>query len=186
MMLIPLNSSSRPDDPSMGGRPGARRGGFFWPGLLIGLLAMQLGMSSLVMWLALHDRTFAVEPNYYQRAVEWDQRSAARRAAAAQGWSLDVTTGPARSALGDRELLVQLSERDGRPLCDAVVRVSAFHHRTAKDRLALELTPITDNAGTYGTLAPLRRAGTWELRVTVEKERQIWTETLLIDVPASS
>lgn len=51
----------------------------FWPALVVVFLAASAGLQVLLLTLATRDAPGArVEPDYYRRAVEWDQRDGQR------------------------------------------------------------------------------------------------------------
>lgn len=53
------------------------REGRFWPALVIAFLAASAGLQVLLLTLANADGGPRVEPDYYRRAVEWDERPGA-------------------------------------------------------------------------------------------------------------
>ncbi len=50
-------------------------GRMFWPGLIVGLVVMQIGLCFLALFLALRAPGGQVVPDYYRKGIEWDERS---------------------------------------------------------------------------------------------------------------
>ncbi len=176
---LPSGSSPQP------GRPSQRRA-WFWPGVVVVLLLWQVAMSTTVIVLAHSDPSVAVEPDYYRRALHWDDESAARRASEALGWRLELTveaeqagTQSARSVdspggTGVRLIRATLRDRDGRPVDGASMRILAFHYARASDRRQIEL--VGKGAGLYEATARLERPGRWEIRLTAQRGEQSFTQ----------
>jgi hypothetical protein len=49
-------------------------GRIFWPGLIVGLVVMQVALCILALVLALRAPGGQVVPDYYRKAIEWDER----------------------------------------------------------------------------------------------------------------
>jgi nitrogen fixation protein FixH len=137
-----------------------------WPWLLGGLLLFGVGVNVGFLLVATGDPSFAVEEDYYGRALRWDEttREAARNAAL--GWRVEVDPAPSAKGPGWTDLALRVVDRDGAPVKGAIVSLEAFHHARAGDRLRADLAADGDR---YAATLPLRRAGLWELRVRVER-----------------
>ncbi len=130
--------------------------GAWFPYMLVALLSASVIANILLIIRANSDPSFAVEPNYYQKAVDWDQTQAELRASEQLGWNMTVE---ARRA----ELRVQLSDRYGRPIDGATVAVEAFHNARANERVNEHLVPI--GGGVYVLEHSFDRRGIWEMRL---------------------
>jgi hypothetical protein len=53
-------------------RPNSGR--LFWPGLIVGLVVMQIALCVLALVLALRAPGGQVVPDYYRKGIEWDER----------------------------------------------------------------------------------------------------------------
>jgi nitrogen fixation protein FixH len=103
----------------------------------------------------------AVVPQYYERAVAWDQTMAEARLAAELGWSLEL------SLDGDRAKM-RLSDRAGQPVAGAALTIGGFHR--AQPALRIELSRVTDSSGeATASLAAPRTAGWYELDIGLER-----------------
>jgi nitrogen fixation protein FixH len=163
-----------------GNRRAFRVPGALW--LVFGLLAMNFAIVGTTITLASRDTHFAVEADYYQRAVEWDASRAELARSASLGWKLELDAATARSASGMRTLTVRLSDRNGAPIDGARVDALAFHHGAAGARA--EIGFVERGPGVYQADAPLVGAGLHEVRVIavrgehrfLESVRQDWAD----------
>jgi nitrogen fixation protein FixH len=146
-----------------------------WPWLLAGLLVFGVGVNVGFLIVATGDPSFAVEEDYYGRALRWDDttREAARNAEL--GWSVSVEPIPSPKGPGWTDLALSVVDREGTPVTGALVSLEAFHHARAADRLRVDLAPSGER---YAATLPMRRAGLWELRVRVEKGGTTFTTVL--------
>jgi nitrogen fixation protein FixH len=147
-----------------------------WPIGIATVLIVSAGSNIWVAAIARSDPAFAVEPDYYQKAVAWDSTMAQERANAALGWHAGATLEPVGER-GNSRLTLTLMDRDGRPIGDAAVTVEAMHNARSAQRFQLALTP--GDRGYTGALAA-SRAGEWELRVTAVRGAERFTEVLRV------
>ena len=157
-----------------------RRGAWGWPlGLalvLIASAAINIGFAVV----ASRDPSFAVEPDYYRRSLEWDRTMAQEDVNRALGWSIAVA-GERAGAPGQLRLVAILVDRAGRAVEGAAVHVEARHGARAAELVSGELAPTGD--GRYAAVLPLARLGLWELRVRAERDRDVYTARVTADLP---
>ncbi len=153
--------------------------GFRWIAAVVALLVFTVTTQTYLLSQALNDPSVVAEPDYYQKAVDWDQTRAQRDQNSALGWTLTPTVS-ADVLPGGRALSVRLEDRSGTALANAAVRVVAFHKARSANRIKGTLTGGAD--GTYSATLPLRREGLWELRFVVVHEDQQFTYTTDLDV----
>lgn len=154
-----------------------------WPGLIFALLGAHVLFCGVVAYVATADLSFAVEPDYYRKAVDWDATAAQARANQALGWTLRAEIADEADPRGERKLSIFLADRDDQPLAGASAEVTAFHHARGRARSMTRLAEET--AGRYVGQLPLRKAGWWEFRFTVQRGEQIFTYTDLREVAAA-
>jgi nitrogen fixation protein FixH len=152
----------------------------WWPLFIIALLVSGAGANVALMVIAMRDPSFAVEPDYYQKALRWDDAMAQERENAALGWSVELGVDAATRSEPTR-IALRVSDRDGAPVEHATVQVTAFHNARASQIMAATLAPT--RGGRYSAPLPLDRAGLWELRVRVEQGDRIFTQTISQDFP---
>jgi nitrogen fixation protein FixH len=157
------------------------RGAWAWPlGLVLALVlsaASNIGFAVV----ASRDPSFAVEPDYYRRSLEWDRTMAQEDANRALGWSIAVR-GERTPAQGQMRLVATLADGAGRPVEHAAVRVEARHGARAADLVRGDLAPV--GPGRYVAVLPMGRAGVWELRFRAERSRDVYTQRVVADLPA--
>jgi hypothetical protein len=146
------------------------------PALLLG--SMLAGLGTLA-YLAIDDPHFALEPNYYDKAVHWDRAREQARQTDALG--LQLSLAPLRlSPSRNVELELRITDRAGLALSGAEVRLQAFPNAYAQRSQTLVLTPGAP--GTYrGTLAN-GTIGLWELRFSIQHPSGQSVTTLRQDV----
>jgi nitrogen fixation protein FixH len=149
--------------------------------LVVGLLgAVVIGANLILIYMAISDPSFAVEEDYYQKALAWDDKRAQDRINDELGWTLDFAFAPTRSPDGTLRLIARLVDAAGRPIPNAQVTVETFHNARAARILRATMIPGED--GTYATGLLVRRPGLWELRFEVLHEGQRFTHTKLEEV----
>jgi len=156
-----------------------RSRGWYWPVGLVALLVGSAGANIALLVITSRDASFAVEPDYYAKALAWDETMVQQAHNAALGWSLGLRVEPT----GERERLsvaVGLSDGAGAPLPDARIAVEALHNARASRVLTAVLEP---HGLGYAAVMPLARPGLWEFRVRVTRGPDVFTATLMRDVP---
>lgn len=149
------------------------RSGRAWP-LAVGvLLAAGIAFNLGVVFVASRDPSFAVERDYYRKALAWDQTMAQERRNAELGWSLDVTIERTPEA-GEARVAARVTDREGRPVDGARFTVEALHNARARDVVTGAL--LADGPGRYRATLPLHRAGLWELRLRAERGTDVFTD----------
>ena len=153
-------------------------GARIWPWVPVGLLGTMLSGLSTMALIATNDPGFALERDYYKKAVGYDSVILQRGQNARLHWSIDAEVGKVR-AVGPTPLTVKVSDALG-PVSGARVSVEALRNASAStvlDARLIELTP-----GEYRALLPLSHGGLWELRLTVEHGRDRFTAVERRDV----
>jgi nitrogen fixation protein FixH len=148
--------------------------------VIVALLGVSLSANLVLLVLAVDDPSFAVEPEYYEKAMAWDARRAQDRHNEELGWSLDLEVDPETSQAGSHRVEARLLDRDGAPLEGATVRLQTFHNARAGQILETTLLPAGE--GRYRATLALGRPGLWEFRFVVERGEETYTERLLRDV----
>lgn len=154
-----------------------------WPLFIVGLLALQVMLGSFFFWKATSDPSFAVEEDYYQKAVNWEDKQAQDRQNSELGWSLEHTVG-AVSDIGDsRTLQATLLRTDKSPVTGALVSVETFHNVRAGQILRVNLEETAP--GQYQVQIPMLRPGLWEIRFSAELGSEKFTHTVKTHLSAN-
>jgi nitrogen fixation protein FixH len=148
-------------------QPAAAAGGRFWAWLPALLLVSLLGTQLVVLQCVLADPGFALESDYYRKAVAWDEQRALQRQSQALGWQLRLET---RAAAAGTHVRLWLGDAPGAAVQGARVRVSAFANARAAQRHELELTE--SQPGWYEADLRADAHGLWELRVEATRGAQ--------------
>ena len=154
-----------------------------WPALIVGALIIHVVASLVTVFIATSDPSYAVEEDYYQKAIAWDERRAQERHNRELNWQLDVEVAAA-AAGSDPTLVVRLADGNGQPLDGARVAAAVFHNARADQILRAELAAT--GAGAYACPLAMRRSGVWELRFVVDRGGERFTHKVrrLLDLEA--
>ena len=138
-----------------------RNSGSMWAYLPALLLGSMLAGLAVLTYIAVDDPHFALEPNYYDKAVHWDRGRAEARRSRETGFSVELA--PLVEHQGVATVELTLRDRASQPVAGANLMVEAFPnaYATRVERVRLrEVSP-----GKY--VGELRRAvpGLWELRL---------------------
>jgi len=147
------------------------------------ILGLTVAANVWLITVASHDPSFAVEENYYQRGVRWDDELAQRARNIELGWRLDASVSPIRAGRGS-DLSISLNDSTLSPIAGASVVVVAVHVARAGQRVSITLTPGAP--GQYEARAPIERSGLWELRFDVHRGADRFTATERLDVRSLS
>ena len=80
--------------PATSGKPVARRY-LFWPIFLTSLISIHIVSVVVMVIVATHDNSFAIEPDWYQKGLHYEQTAQQQRANSRLGWSVQVERRPA-------------------------------------------------------------------------------------------
>lgn len=149
--------------------------GSWWPPIIAGALAFHVISSLVVVYVATSDPSYAVEDDYYQKAIAWDEKRAQDHMNQDLGWMLEFTVTPPEKPGELPALELSLLDSGGEPLSGAIVAVEAFHNSRGDDIVREMLSEVGD--GVYRAVLPMRRNGRWELRFTVDHGDDHFTHT---------
>lgn len=143
-----------------------------WPAMIIGLLSLNVCIVAVTVVLATRDASFAIEPDYYKKAIEWDRSARERDRGIALGWEVSVERAGPREGAASPLLRVKLHGRpvsggDGAPLDGAEVRCEVFAQARSGQRYDVVATGV--GGGVYEAEVPLTRGGVWEVRLKIKR-----------------
>ncbi|MDF2772017.1 MAG: hypothetical protein K0S86_1511 [Geminicoccaceae bacterium] len=153
--------------------------GLCWPIAVTGILATTVAANIWVMMIARDDPSFAIEEDYYRKALAWDAALAQAARNAALGWHLTPEMGPIASD-GRAVLTARLTDSLGVVIPNAVVKVSAVPVVRATE--VREATLVAGDAGTYAARVEARRPGQWELRFDATVGAERFTQVSRVEV----
>jgi nitrogen fixation protein FixH len=147
--------------------------------------ACLIGTGSLII-AALGDRSFAVEPNYYQKSLGWNDIAAQRSKNKTLGWNVRVSCSASSSGAAHVPILVTITDSAGTPLAGASVTGEAFPNARASARTQLDFNPA-QLAGQFAATVPVVVPGSIHLRLRVTRGTDQFTTELdfnVADAPA--
>ncbi len=178
-MTIPLSPVTTTVPPPLAASVTSRRSrGWLWPTAVAVILIASMASNIGVMMVANSDPAFAVEPDYYGKAVRWDDQMAQDRTNLALGWQVSGGLSLSRDAEVGR-LTVVLQDSSGLPLEGATVSAEAMHNARSADRREVALVPM--RPGVYWAPIDAKRPGQWEIRVSAIRGEAHFTHSLRVD-----
>lgn len=154
-----------------------------WPTLVVTALLGNVALGFVLIRVARGDEHFAVEPDYYRKAVAWDSTMAQASRNAALGWQLAPRLGAVRPG---REATLVLDVRDaaGVAVSGAAVTIEAMPVAYAGEVVRATMQP-GDAAGRYRAVMAMSRTGLWELRIGVARGVERFTGNLRLEASAA-
>ena len=144
-----------------------------WPLIVVALLSGHLLLMVGAAVIATRDRSFAVAPNYYERALAWDKTRAEGRASEKLGWTVGIEPSRDVTPDGQRKLSVVLKDSQGQPISNASVQLEFYHHAHARDSQVVTI-PSSSEPGRYTSVLPMRYAGFWQFDLRASAGDQLW------------
>lgn len=147
-----------------------------WPLMIVGFLAIPFVVGGIAIAMTAGDPSFSIEPDYYQKAVNWDQEVAQRGRNKALGWRVqyDVTL-----AVPTPILTATLVDAKGAPVTGADVTIHTSHN--ARGNAVLDAT-LAPTPGGYAAPVALKRPGLWQVRLSAKRGTDTFTDVQEIDV----
>lgn len=158
---------------------------WFWPAFVVGILVLGVGVNVVLLVVANSDPSFAVEEDYYDKALRWDDRRAQEAANVALGWQFEFAAVPdldASEGTPVMQLTVAVRDADGVTVDGAVVRLETFPLARSAEVGRVRLDGRGE--GLYRTTLPLSRPGIWEFRFEVVAGDDTFTHREQREVPA--
>lgn len=149
--------------------------GFIWPVVIVSALAIHVVASLIVVFIATSDPSYAVEEDYYQKAIHWDDKRDQDRENDNLGWGLDFRVEPPSAPGNQPSVELHLLNAELEPITGAVVSLEAFHNTRGGEIIRGELSAEAD--GIYRSTFPMERNGKWEMRFTVELDGETFTHS---------
>lgn len=152
--------------------------GWYWPVGLAALLVGSAAANLALVFITARDASFAVEPNYYAKALAWDERMAEQSRSDALGWSVALRVEPAGSE-GRMRVTARLVDKSKTSVEGARVEVEAFHNARARRILRAAFAPAGE---TYATEMAIDKPGLWEFRLRATRAADTFVATVVADV----
>ena len=143
---------------------------WLWPLGVIGILMVSFTICGITIFAATTDDSYAIENDYYARAVAWDDTAAQRERNKELGWTAQAVvreSGP---------IEITLLDAAGEPVTGGLVNATVFHHAARRDALDRQFTETAP--GVYTTNLEAVRSGLWQLRLTAQANGERFTAQL--------
>jgi hypothetical protein len=150
-----------------------------WPIGIGALLLLTVGANVAMYRIANDDPAFAIEPDYYRKAVAWDSTMARQTESATLAWTAAPTL-TAPTPAGTRTLTVDLRDAGAAPLTGAAVGAQLFAIARSQQRDSVSLAEVAP--GRYVATVPASRAGLWEVQLSVVRDGHRWASVSRLDV----
>jgi nitrogen fixation protein FixH len=133
-----------------------------WQIVVTVILGVTIVANIVVMRIASSDPAFAIEPDYYKKAVAFDSTMATERRSLDLGWTATSVFASSDSG-GQRTLTVTIVDAQQLPVQGATVTIVALANARANDLLSAALREVSP--GHYQSALAARFAGQWEVRI---------------------
>ncbi len=156
------------------------RAGAIWAWVPLGLLVcMFFGIGTLA-YIAIDDPNFALEPDYYAKALHWDRAQAQLRENDTLGYELSLRQPLVMSPAGSVQVELALKDRAAAGISGASIEVAAFPNAFAGRVEHLQLREV--EPGVYRGELAHGMPGLWELRCVVSVGSARYARALRSDV----
>jgi len=159
-----------------------RNAAWRWGALIVGMLGLQVGLGVVAIVLATSDKSVAVVPDYYEKAMKWDEEVAARDASDSLGWTATVEYfSPDPPAAG---LAIRLTDAEDHPVPIQSGRVRFYHHARAAEVFYHEVGVTRDGRVRCPDCFP--NEGLWQVELDlVDGAGQRFVDSRTIEVALS-
>jgi len=141
----------------------------FWPIFLVGLIGTHILSVVVMVFIATHDSSFAVEPDWYQNGLHYEQVVEQQRENDRLGWSVQLNVGQPLAGTVYRDVSCKVLDRAAAPVEDATVDLVAFAHLRASNRTSSVLLP--HGPGDYRATMAFEDPGMWEFRLVITRHK---------------
>ena len=145
----------------------------FWPILLTSLISIHIVSVVVMVIVATHDRSFAVEPDWYLKGLNYEQTAQQQRENSRLAWSVQLDVSQPFTGTHQRNVICTVLDRAGKPVENATVDLVAFAHLRASQRASCVLLPRA--GGIYGATLAFEDPGVWEFRLIIARGAETFT-----------
>jgi hypothetical protein len=150
-----------------------------WPWVPAALLATMLAGLGTLAAIAMNDPGFALERDYYRKAIGYDREIEQRGENVRLGWRLRAAF--ARDGSNDTTLVAVTAEDAAGPVTGAHVTAEAIENAHAER--VFDLVLVETAPGRYEAPLAAARGGLWEFRFRMERGGEQFTEVVRSSIP---
>jgi nitrogen fixation protein FixH len=144
-----------------------------WPILLASLIGIHIVSVVVMVTVATYDRSFAIEPDWYQKGLHYEQTAQQQRENSRLGWSVKLDVGQPLSGTNQRTVSCRVFDGAGKPVEDAKIDLVAFAHLRASKRTS---SVLLRQGGVYTAPLAFEDPGMWEFRLVITRGRETFTQ----------
>jgi len=145
-----------------------------WPILLTSLIGIHIVSVVVMVIIATHDRSFAIEPDWYQKGLHYEQTAQQQRENNRLSWSVKLDVGQPSSGSNRRSVTCMVLDRAGKSVEHATIDLVTFAHLRASNRKSSVLLPR--DGGGYGASLAFEDPGVWEFRLVIARGGETFTQ----------
>lgn len=172
----------RPPSPADSASPRRQSKGRRWPAMIFALIGMNMCIVAITVIAATRDPSVATEPEYYSKAVHFDDTIRQRAENARLAWSATATI-VGTTADGALRLHVALNDEKGAGISGAAVSAELFASVRSGDRQHLTLISTNAGEGVYEAAARIDRPGLWIVRIVAKRGTETYTRQTDLLIP---
>ncbi len=150
---------------------------------MVGLLSLQVVLGVAAVMLATGDESVAVIPNYYDKALAWDEQMALRETSKSLGWQVEfVETDYGQLGSG---LQINLKDAADKPIQIQSGTVHLYRHARASELLAAPVAKADD--GIIEVAGCFPHHGLWQVELDViDQDGNRFVESRRMDIIGNS
>ncbi len=146
-----------------------------WAFFPVAMLAFSVVLAVVTVQAALHGQGAAPEPDYYGKAVAWEDVQRQRAENDRLRWNVTPSFAASETDRRIPRLELAIADKWDVPIEGGVVSVEAIPVKAV--RLGGEITLQERSPGRYAADLPARMDGQWEFRVRIERDGDCYTDT---------
>ena len=154
--------------------------GSYWPWLLVGLLVASAGANIGMVITAVRDPSFAVEKDYYKKALKWDNQMAQQKQNRKLGWKIKLLATQHPKSKRAVVLQATLVNRSKQPIRGASLASLSFAN--ARAGMRNQVVFAEKKPGVYQAVMPRLYKGLWIFRMTAKQDKHQFTQTIRLDL----
>ena len=141
-----------------------RRAAWIWGAFILGLMAINLGVAGMAVYMAVGDPSFKPLPNYSQDAIDWQARKDQQTASDRLGWATTI-----ERSITPTGILVRIRDRSGQPVSGGTGTLSAYHFTRVAEHRRVDLVERQESPGEYFAPIDVTRDGRWQLSIELDR-----------------
>lgn len=143
-----------------------------WTAFILMFFMIQAVIWTIAITVTATDTSHTVVADYDELALKWDEVKKMQQASAELGWTCEINVGETADVLGNRNLTLKLKDRNGQPLENISLELTAFHRAHAAKPFHLSFTQV--DSVTFSTILPVKKYGKWQFSGKAFNDDQLY------------